>query len=126
MQKVRRALGGAVLTVALVAANATVAHAAEDTWYSGGLSAEVAVASVGAHSIVYIQGVANANGFCIAKDQGFSGFGSTTAGTAGAQSCATSGGFVSRSENATCCYHGWIGNPLTGSITVSPSTRYDY
>lgn len=124
MRKARRALGSAVL--AMLFGCCATAHATDDTWFSGSLSAEVAVASVGAHSILSIQGFANANGFCIAKDTGFSGLGSTTNGTAGGQSCATSGGFVARSENGTCCYHGWIGNPLTGTITVSPSTRYDY
>jgi hypothetical protein len=125
MRKARRALGGAVLTITL-ASNATVAHAAHDTWFSGGLSPEAAVASNEAHSILSISGFANANGFCIAKDTGFAGLGSTTNGTAGGQSCATSGGFVARSENGACCFHGWIGNPLSISITVSPSTRYDY
>jgi hypothetical protein len=125
MRKARRALGGAVLTI-MLASTATAAHATDDTWFNGVLSSEVAVASVGAHSILSIQGFANANGFCIAKDTGFSGVGSTTNGTAGGQSCATSGGFVARTENGACCYHGWIGNPLAGSITVSPSTRYDY
>jgi hypothetical protein len=125
MRKARRALGGAVLTI-MLASTATAAHATDDTWFSGGLSSEAAVASVGAHSIFLIQGFANANGFCIAKDLGFSGLGTTTTATAGGQSCATSGGFVARSENSACCYHGWIGNPLGFTITVSPSTRYDY
>jgi hypothetical protein len=125
MRKARRALGGAVLMI-MLASNATAAHATDDTWFSGGLPSEVAVASVGAHSILAIQGFANANGFCIAKDVGFSGVGMTTTATAGVQSCATSGGFVSRTENGTCCYHGWIGNPLGFTITVNPSTRYDY
>jgi hypothetical protein len=125
MRKARRALGGAVLAVA-VGVSATAAYAASDFWFSGSLSSGVAVASVGAHSITYIQGVANANGFCVAKDQGFSGFGSASAATAGTQACATSGGFASRSENGACCYHGWIGNKTAGTITVDPATRYDY
>lgn len=125
MRRRRGAITGAILAVAF-AVGATTAYATSDFWFSGGLSSEIAVASTGAHSIVYIQGVANANGFCVAKDQGFSGLGSTTNATAGAQACATSGGFVSRSENGACCYHGWIGNKTAGSITVDSSTRYDY
>jgi hypothetical protein len=125
MRKARRALGGAVLVV-VFGVCATAAYAASDNWFSGGLSSGVAVASVGAHSIVYIQGVANANGFCVAKDQGFSGVGSAYAGTAGTQACATSGGFASRGEDGACCFHGWIGNKTAGGITVSSTTRYDY
>lgn len=125
MRKARRALGGAVL-VAVFAISATVAFAGSDAWFSGSLSPMVAVASTEAHSIIYIQGSANANGFCIAKDTGFAGAGVTTNATDGAQSCATSGGFVSRGENGACCYHGWIGNYNGSAITVNNSTRYDY
>jgi hypothetical protein len=105
---------------------ATAAPAAEDTWFSGTLTTELANASVGAHSIVYIQGVGTANGFCVAKDTGFSGFGNTTSGTAGTQTCATSGGFASRTENGACCFHGWIGLPIVGSVAIHPTTRYDF
>jgi hypothetical protein len=125
MRRGRRALGGAVLIV-VFGVCATVAYGASEAWFSGSLSPDVAVASVNAHSIVYIQGVANANGFCVAKDQGFAGLGSATTPTAGAQACATSGGFASRGEDGTCCYHGWIGNKTAGTITVSSATRYDY
>jgi hypothetical protein len=125
MRKARRALGGAVLAV-VFGVCAVTAYGASDFWYSGDLPPERAVASNDAHSIIYIQGSANANGFCIAKDTGFAGIGSTTNGTAGAQSCAVSGGFVSRSENGACCFHGWIGNPTGSTVVVGSSTRYDY
>jgi hypothetical protein len=125
MRRARRALGGAVLMI-VFGVCATVAYGASDNWFSGSLSSGVAVASVGAHSIVYVQGVANANGFCVAKDQGFSGFGMANTATAGTQACASSGGFASISENGACCYHGWIGNKTGGTITVDPATRYDY
>jgi hypothetical protein len=125
MRRGRRALGGAVLAVVLGCC-ATPAYATSDFWYNGGLTAEMAIASSGAHSIIYIQGVATNNSFCVAKDQGFAGIGSTTNATAGAQACATSGGFASRSENGTCCYHGWIGNYNNFTITAEPTTRYDY
>jgi hypothetical protein len=125
MRKARRVLGGAVL-VTVFGVCATMAYATSDNWFSGNLSSGVAVASVGAHSIVYVQGVANANGFCVAKDQGFSGFGSASAATAGAQACATSGGFASIGESGACCYHGWIGNKTLGTIVVNSATRYDY
>lgn len=125
MLKARRALGGAVLA-AMLAFGATTAHAASDFWYSGTLTTELANASTAAHSILYIQGVGTANGFCVAKDSGFAGFGNTTSGTAGVQACATSGGFAARSENGACCYHGWIGLPISGSVNIHPTTRYDY
>jgi hypothetical protein len=125
MRKARRALGGAVL-VMVFGVCATMAYATSDNWFSGGLPSGVANASVGAHSIVYVQGVANASGFCVAKDQGFSGAGSAFASTAGAQACATSGGFASIGESGACCYHGWIGNKTGGTITVLSTTRYDY
>lgn len=125
MHRARRALGGAVLMV-VFGVSATVAYAGSDNWFSGSLSPDVAVASGNAHSITYIQGVANANGFCVAKDLGFGGSGSSTTATAGVQACATSGGFASRGEDGTCCYHGWIGNKTSGTITVDPTTRYDF
>jgi 2-keto-3-deoxy-6-phosphogluconate aldolase len=125
MLKGRRALGCAVLILVL-AFSAAAAHAGSDPWFSGNLTFEQAVASANAHSITYIQGVGTANGFCIAKDTGFAGLGNTTGGTAGVQTCATSGGFASRSENGACCFHGWIGNPVGGTINIHPSTRYDF
>jgi hypothetical protein len=125
MRRARRALGGAVLA-AVFGLSATVAYGASDFWFSGSLAAGWGVASNDAHSITYIQGVANANGFCVAKDQGLAGFGSASRTTAGTQACATSGGFASRSENGACCYHGWIANKTGGTITVDSSTRYDY
>jgi 2-keto-3-deoxy-6-phosphogluconate aldolase len=125
MRKARRALGGAVLVV-VFGVCATVAYGTSDFWFSGNLSSEVAVASTGAHSITYIQGVATSSNFCVAKDTGFAGLGSTTNPTAGTQACATSGGFASRSENGACCYHGWIGNYNNFTINVHPTTRYDY
>jgi hypothetical protein len=125
MRRARRALGGAVLA-AVFGLGATVAYATSDFWFSGSLGTGLGYASTTAHSITYIQGVANANGFCVAKDTGLSGQGPANRTTAGTQACATSGGFASRSEDGSCCFHGWIANKTGGGITVTSSTRYDY
>lgn len=125
MLKGRRALGCAVLTI-MLAFGATAAQAGSDFWFAGNLTFEQAVASTTSHSITFIQGVGTANGFCIAKDSGFAGSGNTTGGTAGVQTCATSGGFASRSENGACCFHGWIGLPIMATVNIHPATRYDF
>jgi hypothetical protein len=125
MRRGRRGLLGIALTVVL-AAGTTTAHASSDYWFSGNLPAGLGYASVGAHSITYIEGDANYNGFCIAKDQGLTGYGSASRTPAGSVACASSGGFVARSENGACCYHGWIANGLGNAITVWSTTRYDY
>lgn len=125
MRRARRALGGAVLA-AVFGLGATVAYAASDFWFSGPLTGGYGVASNDAHSITYIQGVANANGFCVAKDQGLAGLGTASRVPVGTEACATSGGFASRSESGACCYHGWIANKNGGGITVLSTTRYDY
>lgn len=125
MRRTRRALGGAVLSV-LFGLSATAAYAASDFWFSGTLDAGLGFASADAHSITYIQGSADHNGFCVAKDQGLAGFGAASRSTAGTQACATSGGFASRTEDGACCYHGWIANKNGFSIAVSSTTRYDY
>ena len=83
-------------------------------------------AGVGFHSITYIQGHATFNGFCIAKDQGLVGYDFATRTVVGTRSCATSGGFVMRFENGNCCYHGWIDNDLTFTLTVFADTYATY
>ena len=122
-----RKLAGCVVLAVVFTLTTSAALAASDNWFSGTLAGTTGYASTGAHSVTYIQGVANANGFCVAKDQGITGYAGFVGGlTAGTQACATSGGFASRSENGACCYHGWIANKNEAEITVDPSTRYDY
>ena len=125
MRRGRRWVFGAVLA-GVFCLCATAAYSASDFWFSGPLSSGIGFASTDAHSITYIQGAGSVNGFCVAKDQGTAGFGPASRSTAGAQACATSGGFASRSENGACCYHGWIANKTGGGMTVYTSTRYDY
>jgi hypothetical protein len=125
MRRGRKPAGCVVLAVVLTL-SASSALAASDFWYTGTLADTTGYAGLAAHSITYIQGVANANGFCVAKDQGITGYAGAGRTPAGTQACATSGGFASRSENAACCYHGWIANKNETEITVDPSTRYDY
>jgi hypothetical protein len=115
----------ATLVVAF-ALPATPAFAAHDTWFSGPLPAGFGNASTAAHSITYIEGTANANGFCVAKDQGLAGYDFATRSVVGARTCASSGGFAARTENGSCCYHGWIDNDLSFAIAVDPSTHYNY
>jgi hypothetical protein len=128
MRKGRRAASRtAVLAVfAAYAVFATSAHAATDPWFSGTLSSGLGFASTGAHSINYIQGVGNSSGFCIAKDTGLAGYDVAGRSVAGTRSCAPSSGFVSRTENSACCYHGWIDNSTAGNILIYPSTYYAY
>jgi hypothetical protein len=125
MQKARTAALGAALVV-VFAVFATAAYAVDDPWFSGSRGAGLGFASTGAHSITYIEGTANFNGFCVAKDTGLSGYGSSSRTPAGTPSCASSGGFANRTENGACCYHGWISNPLGFAITVNSSTHYSY
>ncbi|WP_324909831.1 hypothetical protein [Baekduia sp.] len=105
---------------------ATAAYGTSDFWFSGSLATNAGFASTDAHSITYIQGSADHNGFCVAKDQGLAGFDVATRATVGTQACASSGGFASRSEDGSCCYHGWIANKNTFAISVNSTTRYDY
>lgn len=125
MSRRRMTMLCATLVVAFALA-ATSAFATNDNWFSGTLPAGFGFDSTGAHSIVYIEGTANANGFCVAKDQGLAGYDFATRSVAGARACATSGGFAARTENGVCCYHGWIDNDLGGAISVDPSTHYSY
>jgi hypothetical protein len=115
----------ATLAVAF-ALPATSAFAGEDTFFSGTLPAGFGFAGTAAHSITYVEGTASANGFCVAKDQGLTGYDFATRAVAGTRACASSGGFAARTENGACCYHGWIDNDLGGSITVNPSTHASF
>jgi hypothetical protein len=125
MRRGHRGLLGIALTV-VMATSASTAYAGSDPWFSGNLAAGFGYASAGAHSITYIEGDANYNGFCVAKDQGISGYDFASRTPAGTPTCASSGGFAARSENGACCYHGWIANGLGNAITVFTSTHYNY
>jgi hypothetical protein len=125
MSRSRSAALGAI-TVTVFTAVAAAAYAGTDHWYASAMAAGVGNASVEAHSITYIQGSANLNGFCVAKDQGITGNAPATRAVAGLRTCATSGGFASRSENSACCYHGWADNQTAATITFNSSTYYDY
>jgi hypothetical protein len=114
------------IAATVVAVFAPAAHAGTDHWYATTLNAGLGYASVDAHSITYIQGAANLNGFCVAKDQGITGYDVATRSVAGGRTCATSGGFASRSENGACCYHGWIDNQTGSAIAVNSSTYYSF
>jgi hypothetical protein len=116
----------AAILATVFAVFATAAFATSDAWYASTMASGLGNASVGAHSITYIQGSADHNGFCVAKDQGITGYDSASRNVAGTRTCASSGGFVSRSENGACCYHGWADNSTASSITFNSSTRYDY
>lgn len=117
-------MGG--LTVIVFGLTATAAEAASDFWLAGTLDTHLGFASTEAHSITYIQGSADHNGFCVAKDTGLAGYATATRATAGTQACATSGGFASRTENGACCFHGWLANKNSFEISVNATTRYDY
>jgi hypothetical protein len=126
MRRGHRGLLGTALVVAVMAIGATSASAGIDYWFSSTLNAGFGFASVDAHSINYIEGDANYNGFCIAKDQGISGYAPASHTPVGTVACASSGGFVARTENGACCYHGWIANGLGNAISVYSSTHYSY
>lgn len=125
MRRGRKALTGAVVAGAF-ALSAGLAYGASDAWFSGALSTDLGIASTAAHSIVYVQGSANANGFCVGKVQGFAGIGAWNATTTGGVACAVSGGFAAVTQDGTCCYHGWISNHTGITITVNSATHYDY
>jgi hypothetical protein len=116
----------AAVMVLVFAAFATAAYATSDAWFSGSMASGLGFASTGAHSITYIQGSADHNGFCVAKDQGITGYDVASRNVAGGRTCASSGGFASRSENGSCCYHGWADNGTGGAIVFGSTTRYDY
>jgi hypothetical protein len=115
-----------VALVVVFSAFATVAYASSDQWFSGNLGSGLGFASTNAHSISYIQGSGNLNGFCVAKDQGLAGYDVASRNVVGTRACASSGGFASRSENSSCCYHGWVDNGTGSGIVIGTSTRYDY
>jgi hypothetical protein len=125
MSRRRMSMFCATLVVAF-ALTASSAFAGEDTFFSGTLPSGFGFAGTAAHSITYIEGTTNANGFCVAKDQGLTGNDFATRAVAGARTCATSGGFAARTEDGSCCYHGWIDNDLGGAITVSSSTHASF
>jgi hypothetical protein len=125
MSRRRMSMFCATLVVAF-ALTATSALAGDDTFFSGTLMAGFGVAGVAAHSVTYIEGTANANGFCVAKDQGLTGTDFATRAVAGTRACATSGGFAARTENGACCYHGWIDNDLGSEIIVNSSTHTSF
>jgi hypothetical protein len=124
----RKRRTGVLTAVAILvcAAFATAAYATSDPWFSGNMAAGLGYASSGAHSISYIQGSADSNGFCVAKDQGISGYDSASRSVAGTRTCATSGGFASRTENSSCCFHGWADNGTGSAIVFFTTTHYDY
>ena len=125
MRRRRMTMLCATLVVAF-ALGATAAFAGADHWFSGTLAAGFGYASSEAHSINYIEATGNHNGFCVAKDTGLTGFDFASRSVAGTRTCASSGGFASRTEDSSCCYHGWVDNG-TGSNTVfDTSTHYSY
>jgi hypothetical protein len=115
----------AVIAVALLSAVAT-ALAGADHWFSGTLVQGYGYASTEAHSISYIEATGNHNGFCVAKDTGTAGYASATKSTAGSRTCSSSGGFAASTENAACCYHGWVDNSTSNDIIFDTSTHYSY
>jgi hypothetical protein len=126
MSRSRTTALAAVMTV-VFALSASVAYATNVNWFSGVLATGLGYAGdSSAHSVNYIEGTANFNGFCVAKDQGLVGYAASSRTPAGTQACASSGGFANRSENSTCCYRGWIANKNGFDITVDPSTRWAY
>lgn len=125
MRRRRTAAVGVVLAI-VFAVFATAAYASSDYWLSGTLASGFGFASTAAHSMTYIQGSATNNGFCVAKDQGLAGYDVASRNVAGTRTCATSGGFASRSENGSCCYHGWADNGTGSSMSFYSTTRYDY
>jgi hypothetical protein len=125
MRKGRRAASGAIV-ITVFAVFTAAAYATNDQWFSGTLANGLGFASTGAHSIFYIQGTGNRSGFCIAKDTGIAGYDVASRAVHGTRSCAPGSGFVSRTENSACCFHGWIDNGTGFSLTVDPATYYSY
>lgn len=124
-RSVRRRFGaaaaGAVLALLIVA---SAAFAYTDHWFSGTLQYGRGYASVAAHSITYIEGDANNSGFCIAGEQGISGY--HDAGDVPCQVAAGSNGVAAAYYAGVCCYHADISNYNGFNIEVYTSTHYDY
>jgi hypothetical protein len=121
----RKALVG-VATLSLAAASTATALAGADHYFSGTLVSGRGWAGSEAHSVTYVEGDADTNGFCVAKDQGITGYAASSRAVAGTRACASSGGFASRNEDGSCCYHGWIDNGTGGSMIVSTATHTSY
>jgi hypothetical protein len=116
--RVARLLAAFGAACALLASTATVAIGGTDHFFGGTLPAGFGFAGANPHSINYIEGTANFNGFCVAKDTGLTGFDFATRAVAGARTCATSGQFAARYENGACCYHGWIDNQTAVNMMI--------
>jgi hypothetical protein len=121
----RKALIG-VATLSIAAASTATALAGTDHFFSGTLVSGRGWAGTEAHSVTYIEGDADSNGFCVAKDQGTTGYASATKLTSGVRACASSSGFASRTEDGSCCYHGWIDNSTANSMIISTATHTTY
>jgi hypothetical protein len=121
----RKALVG-VATLSIAAASTAAALAGTDHFFDGTLVAGRGWAGTEAHSVTYIEGAANANGFCVAKDQGITGYDAANRSVVGTRACATGGGAASRNEDGSCCYHGWIDNQTGSSMIIATSTHTTY
>lgn len=121
----RKALVG-VATLSIAAASTATALAGADHYFSGTLVAGRGWDGTEAHSVTYVEGDANANGFCVAKDQGSTGYASASKSVSGTRACASSAGFASRSEDGSCCYHGWIDNQTGSDMIVATATHTSY
>jgi hypothetical protein len=116
----------ATIAVAFSALGAPSAFAGTDHWFNGTMPAGFGFASTAAHSITYIEATGNFNGFCVAKDTGLAGYDLASRNVAGTRTCASSGGFASRTENGACCFHGWVDDSTANNILFDPSTHYSF
>jgi hypothetical protein len=121
----RKALIG-VATLSIAAASTATALAGADHYFSGTLVSGRGWDGTEAHSVTYVEGDADTNGFCVAKDQGSTGYSSAGKSVSGTRACASSAGFAARTEDGSCCYHGWIDNQTGGSMIVSTATHTSY
>ncbi|WP_027005776.1 hypothetical protein [Conexibacter woesei] len=121
----RKALIG-VATLSIAAASTATALAGADHYFSGTLVSGRGWAGSEAHSVTYIEGSGDHNGFCVAKDQGTTGYASATKTTSGTRACSSTGGFASRTEDGSCCYHGWVDNATGLDIIIATTTHTSY
>lgn len=118
---------GVVLALLALAGFPAIALASTDHWFAGPLGAfgtsTSGYASFAAHSISYIEGDADHNGFCVGREQGATGYNQQSFF---ADACASSGGTAAAFVTPVCCNHANIANTHSFSITVLSATHYDY
>jgi len=123
---VRRILVPFASSLVVSLALAGTALATTDHWFSGSLGKDLAYASVGAHSVTYVEGDAYNDLICIGAETGNAGSYYDAPFFSDCQAQSVSG--VAHSYySGSCCFHATViyGGPAA-SKTILSATHYDY